>query len=117
MARPFLQELKTQDTPTTCAKTEVGAFILPSSSSAQLYSTLRYFPPPKPCSARQRACDSSACRLLTAASVNGRRTVVRPLQTARSAHDADDNRTALYAPPTARFTDLGMPVSLPTFIQ
>jgi hypothetical protein len=29
----------------------------------------------------------------------------------------DDNRTALCMPPSARFTDLGMPVSLPTFIQ
>jgi hypothetical protein len=55
--------------------------------------------------------------LLTVASVNGRRTVVRPLQKVRSASDADDNRTVLYAPPTARFTDLGMSVSLPTFIQ
>jgi hypothetical protein len=53
---------------------------------------------------------SSARRLLTAASANGRRTVVRPLQTVRSASDADDNRTALYAPPTARFTDLRMSV-------
>jgi hypothetical protein len=48
--------------------------------------------------------------LLTAASVNDRRTLVRPLQTERSVSDADDNLTALYAPPTARFTDLGMPV-------
>ena len=46
--------------------------------------------------------------------------VVRPLQTARSASDgsdADDNRTALCAPPAERFTDLGMSVSLPAFIQ
>jgi hypothetical protein len=48
--------------------------------------------------------------LLTAASVNDRRTLVRPLQTERSVSDADDNLTALYAPPTARFTDLGMSV-------
>lgn len=41
----------------------------------------------------------------------------RPSQTVRSISDADDNQTALWAPPTARFTDLGMSVSLPTFIQ
>jgi hypothetical protein len=34
-----------------------------------------------------------------------------------SASDADDNWTALIAPSTARFTDLGMSVSGPTFIQ
>jgi hypothetical protein len=33
--------------------------------------------------------------LLTAASVNDGQTVVRPLQTERSAGDADDDRTAL----------------------
>jgi hypothetical protein len=55
--------------------------------------------------------------LLTAASVNDRRTLVRPLQTERSVSDADDNLTALYAPPTARFTDLGMSVSLPTLFN
>jgi hypothetical protein len=55
--------------------------------------------------------------LLTAASVNDCRAVERPLQTERSASDVDDNRTALYAPPTARFTELGMSVSLPIFIQ
>jgi len=77
-------------------------------------STLRYFPPPKPC---QCACDSCARRLVTAASVNDGRTVLRRLQTERSASDADDNRTALYAPPTAQFTELGMSVSLPIYIQ
>jgi len=55
--------------------------------------------------------------LVTAASVNDGRIVLRRSQTERSASDADDNRTALYAPPTARFTDLGMSVSLPIFIQ
>ena len=40
-----------------------------------------------------------------------------PVANVRSASDADDNRTALCMPPTARFTDLGMSVSLPTFIQ
>ncbi len=44
-------------------------------------------------------------------------TVVRPLKAVRSATDADDNRTALCTPPTARFTDLGMSGSRPTFIQ
>jgi len=33
--------------------------------------------------------------MLTAASVNDSRTVVRPLQTERGAGNADDNRTAL----------------------
>jgi hypothetical protein len=46
--------------------------------------------------------------MLTAASVNDCRAVERPLQTERSASDVDDNRTALYAPPTARFTELGV---------
>jgi hypothetical protein len=55
--------------------------------------------------------------LFNTASVNGRRAVVRLLQNVRSASDADDNRTALFMPPTARFIDLGMSVSLPTFIQ
>jgi hypothetical protein len=65
----------------------------------------------------RRACCSCTRRLPTATSVNDDRTVVRPLQTERSASDADDNRTALYAPPTARFTELGMSVSLPILIQ
>jgi hypothetical protein len=34
-----------------------------------------------------------------------------------SISDVDDHRTALIAPSTARFTDLGMSVSLPNFIQ
>jgi hypothetical protein len=38
-------------------------------------------------------------------------------KTERSASDADDNRTALWVPFTARFADFGMSVSLPTFIQ
>jgi hypothetical protein len=83
----------------------------------KVYPTLRYFPTPKQCITRQCACDSCARRLLTVASVNHGRTVVRPLQTERSASDADDNRTALYAPPTARVTELGMSLSLPIFIQ
>ena len=68
-------------------------------------------------SARQRACDISAGRLLNATSVNGRRAVVRPLQTVRSASDVDDKQTALCASPTARFADLGMSVSLPTLFN
>jgi hypothetical protein len=55
--------------------------------------------------------------LLTAGSVNDGRTVVCPLKTERSAGNPDDNRTAFYVPPTARFTELGMSVSLPIFIQ
>jgi hypothetical protein len=64
------------------------------------YSTLRYFPLQKPCFACQRAWNSSARRLLTTASVNGRRTVVRPSQTVRSISDVDDDRTALFVPST-----------------
>jgi len=45
--------------------------------------------------------------------VNAGRSVMRPLQTERSASDADDYQTALYAPPTTRSTELGMSVSLP----
>jgi hypothetical protein len=70
-----------------------------------------------PCIIRQCACDSCARRLPTAASVNDGRTVVRTLQTERSASDTDNNWTALYAPPTARFTELGMSASLTIFIQ
>jgi len=55
--------------------------------------------------------------LLTAASVSDGRTVVRPLPTKRSASDAGDDQTVLYAPPTARFAELGISVSLPIFIQ
>src|SRR6266849_10917691 len=47
----------------------------------KVYSTLRYFPPPKPCITRQCACESCASRLLTTGSVNDGRTVVRPLKT------------------------------------
>jgi hypothetical protein len=50
--------------------------------------------------------------LLTAAPVNDCRAVERPLQTELSAREVDDNRRELYAPPTARFTELGMSVSL-----
>jgi hypothetical protein len=35
----------------------------------------------------------------------------------RLERDADDNRTALITPSNARFTDLGMLVSRPTFIE
>jgi hypothetical protein len=45
------------------------------------------------------------------------RTVVRPLQAVCSNGDADDNQTALKAPPAARITEFGMPVSRPIFIQ
>jgi hypothetical protein len=64
-----------------------------------VYSTPRYFPTPKPCITRQCACDSCALQLLIAASVNDGRSVVRPSQTERTASDADDNRTPLYALP------------------
>lgn len=43
------------------------------------YSTLRYFVPPKPRFEPQRNCNSTAYRLRNAASVNGGRTVARPL--------------------------------------
>jgi hypothetical protein len=45
--------------------------------------------------------------LRNAASVNGGRTVVRPLQTMRWSSDADDHRMELYAAPVARFTKFG----------
>jgi len=61
----------------------------------KVYSTLRYFPPPKPC---QCACDSCARRLVTAASVNDGRTVLRRLQTERSASNAD-GRHCMRRPP------------------
>jgi len=82
-----------------------------------VYSTLRYFPPPKSRIKHPRACGSSARRSLADASVSHCRTVVRPLQRMRLARDADDNRTALITPSNARFTDLGMLVSRLTFIQ
>jgi hypothetical protein len=55
--------------------------------------------------------------LLTAASINDGRTVVRALQTERSAGNADDNRMALRAPPAARVSELEMSVLVPIFIQ
>jgi hypothetical protein len=82
-----------------------------------VYSTLRYFPPPKSRIKHPRACGSSARRSLADASVSHCRTVVRPLQRMRLERDADDNRTALITPSNARFTDLGMLVSRVTFIQ
>jgi len=82
-----------------------------------VYSTLRYFPPPKSHIKHPRACGSSARRSLADASVNHCLTVVRPLQRMRLERDADDNRTALITPSNARFTDLGTLVSRLTFIQ
>jgi hypothetical protein len=82
-----------------------------------VYSTLRYFPPPKSRIKHPRACGSSARRSLADASVSHCRTVVRPLQRMRLERDADDNRTALITPSNARFTDLGMLASRLTFIQ
>ncbi len=81
-----------------------------------VYSTLRYFTPPKSRIKHPRACGSSA-RRSPDASVSRCRTVVRPLQRMRLERDADDNRTALITPSNARFTDLGMLVSRLTFIQ
>ena len=82
-----------------------------------VYSTLRYFPPPKSRIKHPRACGPSARRSLANVSVSHCRTVVRPLQRMRLERDADDNRTALITPSNARFTDLGMLVSRLTFIQ
>jgi hypothetical protein len=48
-----------------------------------VYSTLRYFPPPKSRIKHPRACGSSARRSLADASVSHCRTVVRPLQRMR----------------------------------
>ena len=76
-----------------------------------VYSTLRYFPPPKSRIKHPRACGSSSRRSLADASVSHCRTVVRPLQRMRLERDADDNRTAWITPSNARFTDLGMLVS------
>jgi hypothetical protein len=109
------------------ARSDIVAFILPSipnlgrrshsGRSNVVYSTLRYFPPPKSRIKHPRACGSSARRSLADASVSHCRTVVRPLQRMRLERDADDNRTALITPSNARFTDLGMLVSRLTFIQ
>jgi hypothetical protein len=103
--------------PTTCARPTAALLSRRPHRAPNIYSALRDFPPPKPCITRQFACGSYARRLLTAGSVNEGRTVVRPLKTERSAGDADDNRAALYTPPTERFTELRMSVSLPIFIQ
>src|SRR5450432_2280682 len=48
-----------------------------------VYSTLRYFPPPKSCIKHPLACGSSSRRSLADASVSHCRTVVRPLQRMR----------------------------------
>jgi len=56
----------------------------------------------------RRALRFPRTRMLNA-SINDRRTVVRPLQRARLASDADDNRMASCASPTAlcRYGDVG----------
>jgi hypothetical protein len=112
-AGDFSRRLVTS-TPTTTISTTAGrAFISPSKSSVQRLLHATIFPDSEALHHTSIACDSCARRLITDASVNDGRTVVRPLQTERSASNADDNRTALYAPPT----ELGMSVSLPIFIQ
>jgi hypothetical protein len=64
---------------TTISATGGGALTCRPNRAPNVYSTLRYFPPPKPCISRQCACDSSTRRSLTDASVNDRRTAARPL--------------------------------------
>jgi hypothetical protein len=73
--------------------------------SSLLHATI--FPSSEAVHHTSGACDSCARRLLTAGSVNDGRTVVGLLKTEPLAGDADDNRTASYASPTARFTELG----------
>jgi hypothetical protein len=73
-------------------------FECPTSTLHYEFSRLR-----KLCTTRQWACVSCVQLLLSAASDNDCRTVVRLFQTERSASDPDDNRTALHALPTARF--------------
>jgi hypothetical protein len=94
-----------------------GAFISQSKSSVQSLLHAAIFPDSETLHHTSVACDSCARQLITDASVNDGRTVVRPLQTERSTSKADDNGTALYASPTERFTELGMSVSLRIFIQ
>src|SRR6266568_4504387 len=105
------------------APADGGAFIFPSKSSVQRLLHVTIFPRYDISLIRNRAshvnghalrahADCSPLRRSTAAEPSP-----RPSQTVRSISDADDNQTALWGPPTARFTDLGMSVSLPTFIQ
>ncbi len=60
-------------------------FYLAILQPGQLRHRDRFISVSKPCFARRRACDSSARRLLTDASVDRRRTVTRRLQTERMA--------------------------------
>ena len=63
------------------------------------------------------ACNSSARQLLAGASFNRCRTVTRLLQTVCSTDDADNNRTALLARPTASSSGLRMLATVPHFTQ
>jgi len=71
MAGAFLRVLKNLNNPNHVRLAGGGAFILQSFDWANIYSTLQYFPPPKPCITRQSAYNSCARRSLADASVSG----------------------------------------------
>jgi hypothetical protein len=117
------QQANSRDAPvtptptTTISTTAVRAFILPSKSSDQLLLHATIFP-----YAETVHLTSVRMRFLRAPIAHrsvGQWPPNRPRARRKqcSISDVDDNRTALIAPSTARFTDLGMSVSLPNFIQ
>jgi hypothetical protein len=82
----------------SCLPSSEPSFVRGSKAKSPSRPCLSHFR--NPCFARQRDRDSSACRSLTDASVDGCRTDPRLLQTVRSTGNADDNRTTLCAPST-----------------
>ena len=106
-------------TPTATISPPAGcAFPLPSKSSVQLLPCATIFTDSETvhhASVSMRFMRTpNAHRCISQRRPNRRAPVAKKK---RSAGDADDNRTALYAQPTARFTELGMSVSPRIFIQ
>jgi hypothetical protein len=79
---------------TSCKQSEARtkfALSCDPSMADKLPTAIDFSPSAKACPACQRACDSSARRLLTVAWIDRFRRVSSPLQTVRSTSDADDN--------------------------
>jgi hypothetical protein len=79
---------------TSCKRSEARtkfALSCDPSIADKLPTAIDFSPSAKACPACQRACDSSARRLLTVAWIDRCRRVSSPLQTVRSTSDADDN--------------------------
>jgi hypothetical protein len=114
MARAFLRKLKISKHPNHMRPADGGAFILPSKSSVQSLLPATIFP-----SSEAMLLTSTGLRFLCtpiAQRCIGQRQPNHrvPVTTMRSASDADNNQTALDAPPNARFA---LSITLPMFIQ